>query len=81
MKRYRIILLCVPVVNLIGCQIVPPSRYVQRDLTAPWVGRTYWSIPANSPMGSAMPASPGQRTVVETPRQSLPPACPGGDCG
>ncbi len=70
MNRYWIALLCVPVVGLLGCQTVLPTppRYVQRDLTAPWVGHTYWSVPAPPTPDLAMPVVPGAQRTVTTPR-------------
>ena len=78
MKRHRIALLCVPVVSLLGCQAVPPTSLpcVQRDLTTPWVGRTYWS-PTPDP---AMPTAPGAQRTVKTPSRSPALTCTGEGC-
>ncbi len=82
MNRYRIALLCMPVVSLLGCQTVLPTlpRYVQRDLTAPWVGRTYWSVPAPPTSDPAMPVAPGTQRIVATPGRSPAITCTGEAC-
>ena len=78
MKRHRIALLCVPVVGLLGCQTVPPTSppYVQRDLTTPWVGRTYWSPTPDS----ALLVAPGASRTGTTPSRSPALACTGEEC-
>ena len=80
MKRHRIVLPCVLVVGLLGCQTVPPTppRYVQRDLTAPWGEHTYWFVPASSTPDPAIPAAPGVQRTVKMPNPAL--ACTGEEC-